>query len=776
MRSVPVSLTVCLLAAAAGAQTTFPLTPPVADDLAGRSLRRDALDLIHGDRRAPGRAGRLVVLSRFAHRLTPHDLKVNRLRSFIAESMGDVDAAAEHTRTCLKLEPDDWMQWLRWVGFRLSTNGETVEQRLGLLGTLAADGKLPKPLRAELRVRRAELLAGQGENQAALAELDEALKLDDRNAAARMRRVMLLGEKADTSERVATLLALLKVNPADVQAAGSLGTVFDRIGMHETALVFHRHVRALVGEKLADSPQLLQPYLDALLAAGQPEQVISLASDYAPEQMSPNMVSLLIQANRAAGREKIARQLLGQLEERMKGAEEAAKFSTTAAIQLAALNLLTFDRPEEALGYARRAIRENAESPLVKVLLGGAEALSEDPELQTRGRRRLQTLGQDNAVARMFLVKYYLAQRQLDQAARLLRDAETVPRTGQVWRETQRLAKVLKVTVPKHPAVKEVRPLLAAFDKRYLELGATPGKFLSVTLRTPKTPPTVGEPVEITAELSNNGPMPVTVGPNGLLNPTMALVVGLGGEEGEYSDLPLVTFPSPRHLRGGQSVSRTVRLDVAELGEALFERPLNPVELSVGGVVSPVLREGKVAGRAPIEVAEVKIVRDDVLPDFDRGDADAWATAYRRGLGLMVRDMKRGTLSARMRQARQLGSLLLLVRRIEKARLAAPDPLKGVLAKPVLLTMLRETLKDESPVVRAEMLAALQHVPLDGAILNLIAVAMEDPSALVRMRFAELIGASRTRGNGQLLEKLIADESEPVREMVKAFGPFERDR
>ena len=142
---------------------------------------------------------------------------------------------------------------------------------------------------------------------------------------------------------------------------------------------------------------------------------------------------------------------------------------------------------------------------------------------------------------------------------------------------------------------------------------------------------------------------------------------------------------------------------------------------------------------------------------------------YQRSLGLIVRDMKHGNVDQRMRAARQIGSLLAMVRQIEQGKAKPPKNLEKKVTKPVLLTMLREILKDTNEVVRAEMLNALLNVSLDESILQLLGNPISDSSALVRFRAVELLAALKSSGSETIIDHLTKDKDELVQLMAQAF-------
>jgi hypothetical protein len=220
-----------------------------------------------------------------------------------------------------------------------------------------------------------------------------------------------------------------------------------------------------------------------------------------------------------------------------------------------------------------------------------------------------------------------------------------------------------------------------------------------------------------------------------------------------------------------------VRIDVGRLAAFLARHPLEEFVLNVEGIVDPLQKGETFRSSLPsVRPTPVVITRASLLGQFDRSKMDEWPGAYQRALGSITEGIGRGTLRRRMLAARQLASLLALVREVEESKASMPKPLADIVKKPVLLSMLQAVLADEAGVVRAEMLAALGHVRLDESIIPLLAGAIEDRSSLVRFRLVELLGASGTAGQETIVDYLAQDGDKMVRLMALAFrnGPKSR--
>ena len=304
-----------------------------------------------------------------------------------------------------------------------------------------------------------------------------------------------------------------------------------------------------------------------------------------------------------------------------------------------------------------------------------------------------------------------------------------------------------------------------AVEGHYFELGLFPERFVSIALSAPTDSVALGEPMAVTVALKNVSRRPVFLGPDGLFTPVVFLSLAIDGKaKANLENLTAVPLPAPKRLSPGQEVVETVRVDVGPAEQLLMAHPFAELQVTVTAMVDPLQRGEEMVSSVPsIRVAPVTI-RRPALFDVSKG-----ATAAQYALGhIAQRDLKAGDLPTQLRAARQTASLLAHVRRAEAGKAEAVYP--DVLTKPILLSMTRAFLRDRSPVLRAGMIAALQHVDLDERIIGLLGPNVQDPSAIVRMRLIELLAGKRTRGYETLVDFFAKDRSVAVRGMAAAMG------
>jgi len=779
MRALIRALAICPAIVLAGALAPAAGEPSAGDEaarLAAESLRNSAMELANAPPQTPARAPRLVAVTRFALRLDPANPRTHWLLAGIHEIQGDDVQAAKSLEVCLRSDARDHVLCRRWLATKIRAL-DNADQRIDLLKSVIDNDALPAALRAQAAVHWADILSRQGLRDAELRALRRAMKLDPGHPA--LRRILDLQADLAPLERVKILLGQLRGNPAasnladpnEPSPAWELAVVLNSLGLHRESVEMFAHAWALFS-RAGGSPKASQffnvQYFNAMLDAGMVKEAIERFSFMleGPGQ-SVDLLSLMLEAYRAAGQKDKAEEIIKAIERRHRIAKAASPNSVALSAEIAWFYLVTKPRPYSAIGPAEKLPADN---PTYQRILGVAELATGKIE---QGLKRLTKLMATDPYAAAALAEHYLQNNDRQSARRaIIAGAEGAARGGPAFRKLLALAAANNVKLPPAKGADEARKAFKAFDRRYLDMGLHPEKFLAVKISAPSPIVPVGEPIFIEATLTNQGPLPAPIGSAGLANAAMSLQVeALGATKTSFADMSLVLWPAPRYLKPGESVTRKVRLDAGSLGRHLAERPLENVRLSVSGMLDPI-QHGKTfrsalgdVKPAPAALTRVGLLRGD--GGTSPGDA---ARAYKLALGRIVRDIKRGGLAARMAAARKIASLLAVIDRVAARRARLPKGLEQAVKKPVVLAMLRAVLSDRSPVVRAEMLAALGRVRLDESILMLLGPAIGDADPLVRLRAAELIGASDTPDKQTVLDHLADDPDELVSLMAKAFG------
>ncbi len=756
--------------------TTRPASRPApavseADRLAADSLCRDA---VHPGllAEAPARVARRRAALEFAARLAPDQPETWHLLADACRAGRDFAREADALDRCLALDPADHATGLRWLLLRQETL-HTAEDRIAFLKSVLARPNVTPALQAEALIAMAPRLLGQGHRDRADDALDQALRLVPGHPAALHLRAEFAQPPAPGAE-LAWMLADVADNPGDVPVLRGIGDRLHALGLHDEAILMFQAAWRASRAAAAPSALAAEGLADAMLDAGQADKAVAVLT--AAMETFPAADGLkfkLVEAHRLAN--------TGQAEEFLSriAPDEAPPATRPAASSDVAGRLAWFYlnvKPDAklALKYARQAqsgaiAATPAELHDLAVLLGAARLASGEP---AEGVRLLRPLAEEDIFAAAYLARQDYAAGDAEAGRKSLLAGLALGRGGWAFRRLRDLAAAHKVALPPMPGAEAARALLRRFDPRCLEPAQAPQRFIAVTLTGPAAPPAPGEPLVVAATLTNIGEVPIRLGPRGLLRPTLALRATVEGHTPPVTDLPVARWPAPRELAPGAPVATRVRLDVGSLRRLLVQRPLDEFRITVEGLLAPAAEGEALISELPaVPVRPVRITRASLLARAATGQADL-PRAYAESLGRIARDLRQGDLPARCRAARQVASLLAFARDIERRRIAPPPPLAGQIDRNVLLRLLIEALKDRSPAVRAEAVAALRDVDLDDDILKCLAPAITDASPLVRFRAAELIGASDSPGKEMVLRHLCRDgEHDLVRAMAGAFLP-----
>ncbi len=749
--------------------------PSVAEPLAVASLCHSANHLKFLPE-AAARQYRLRALAMTAAFLDPANPQANDLLALIYRSSPDRSVPlAETLEKVLASRPSDFglgWQWLSaWVA-----RTHTAKERLALLTEAVERAALAPELRAEAAAQAGLILEREGDGEKGRAMFALALTLDPWNV------ISLSRTEALATDRVAQVRRFVRLLQGSVgEVTGEpgplvpLAATLDAAGLHEQSLPFFEEAwrwarRGGQGDAVS---ALAVPYLNALLDAGDVRQAIALFTPFEKDLAeSIDFHSLLAEAYQIAGDPAGQARQAAAIE---KLCQPQAPGTTTAstAVERAMFHLLVQPKPAAALTEATEALRSAGKDPdqqrRGQRVLGAAELASGNPGLVAAGEGRLKALLGQDPYAAVFLASHYFATAREGAGKETLQAAASGAQSGPAFRRLRAMARDHATVLPEPKDAPAIREILANVDAGMFQRRSFPQRYVSVTLRPVSETFAPGEAIRLEAKLTNISKTAIPLGGTGLLVPTLALRArALPGLEKPVDALPLVVWPAPRMLAPGQSVCEVVRLDIGPLADFLARHPLDDLDVSIDGVLSP-----DASGKSEVPdviIGPAKFHRTDLLGSFDRRRPANWVAAYEQTLARIVNDIRTAPPGDRQRAARQTGLLLQLAKNVQTGSVRPPDNLQDKLNKPLLLRMMITLLEDADEVVRAEMLTALQGVPLDEAIIRQLGPPLiEDASPLVRLRLVELMGAAGFSARGSIVHSLAGDPDERVRMMADGF-------
>ena len=743
--------------------------------LAAESFLNSAIEMTCCPSSTPARAGRLVVLSCFADRLAPGDWRVGRLLADIYLAQADPNAEIKALESYLAGQPDDYQVHMRWMNARLA-GMQNVADRDAFLRSVAERKDLDESVRAQTLATLTDLLLGQGRTADAAETARQAVTLDPYGPAGLAALAQTRGPNDPNAAFGLDLLAI-RARPRAFDAAWRVGLRLGELGLHENAMEFLSHVWAAGAadkQPVTAPARMTAQYASALLDANQPDKAVEVlrpAVDRYPD--NSDLVSLLIEAYRKAGKETQAGLLVQNMAKAYKEREGAGTIPPALAAELGWFYATTQTHPSLAIVYAGRAIAADPNNPVYQRIMGDAELVGNQVK---QGMARLEKLLGKDLYASVLLAERYQAAGDKENLRKAVLAAVPLGASGPAWRKLREIAAKNQIELPAPKGRDEALALLKDLPPDCLRMLSLPNECISIQLA-----PVVdadgrllcGEPIEIDATLKNISATDVPLGETGVINPRMALGAQLEDSRGQVlvnaSRLPMAVWAAPRVLKPGQTVTCRVRLDVGDIAAAVATHPLEDLRLTVNGIVDPAA-DG--ATRLPnFKLQPLKVVRSGLLGKVADDTPDGWRLAYQQALGRIVFDYRRGKLPARMRAARQIGSMLALAVDVERNRQAPPGMLQGQLERMTILSMFRAILADKSPAVRAEAAMAIGAVQPDDTVIGLLSPLIEDPAAIVRCRLVEMLAATASKGNATIVDLMSNDPDGLVRQMSNAFKP-----
>jgi tetratricopeptide (TPR) repeat protein len=624
----------------------------------------------------------------------------------------------------------------------------------------------------------ADIYLAQADPNAEIKALESYLagQPDDYQVHMRWMNARLAGMQ-NVADRDAFLRSVAERKDLDESVrAQTLATLTDLLlGQGRKALEFFSHVWAAGAsdkQPITAPPRMTAQYASALLDANQPDKAIEVLQP-ALERYADNsdLESLLIEACRKAGKDTQAGQLIQTMARAYKVREGAGTISPALAAELGWFYAATQPHPSLAVVYAGRAITSDPNNPVCQRIMGAAELIGDQVK---QGMARLEKLLGKDLYASVLLAERYQAAGDKENLRKVVLAAAPLGASGPAWRKLREIAAKNQIELPAPKGRDETLALLKELPPDCLRMLSRPNECISIQLAPVLDADgrlLCGEPIEIDATLKNISATDVPLGETGAINPRLALAAQLEDSRGQVlvnaSRLPMAVWAAPRVLKPGQTVTCRVRLDVGDLAAAVAPHPLEDLRLTVNGIVDPAA-DG--ATRLPsFKLQPLKVVRSGLLGKVADDTPDGWRLAYQQALGRIVFDYRRGKLPARMRAARQIGSMLALIVDVERNRQAPPGMLQGQLDRMTVLSMFRAILADKSPAVRAEAAMAIGAVQPDDTVIGLLSPLIDDPAAMVRCRLVEMLAATATKGNATIIDLMSNDPDGLVRQMANAF-------
>jgi len=667
-----------------------------------------------------------LLLMQAATRIEPELAEGYRWQADLLQALGRDRQAADTLRAYTRLAPEDVPAQLLWVDLCIKAI-QLAEERSAFCAEQLQRSDLPSEVASDLHRRQAEFYWNRGNNSQAIRHAETALSHDEHNLSARTILAELRPQYDEPIvQRIAMMLAQMKVNPGDPVLAKQLGDELVLLGMGSQADFWYRHADAV--RMLVDSGPtpvaLLLARATAMMDAGQldeAEALIKQAMQLSPGAIAPMVQRMVIAwlkedddaANAYLNRLRtICKSFLKNMPEEV-DPDLRAEFAWT---------LICYSGMSKAAErQARKALEDRPDSMIAQRALGSALRVDEQYD---EAERVLATLANRDIWSALELARLHEAAERKEQAADLLRATAMRPSTFEQRRTMKVLMEQWEMQMPTtQPAALEAQALLDGFPKGVLDYPLHPEKYLSVALHVPGTAIPPAEPWRCTVRLDNVGPFPITIGPGLMLEPELLCLVEMRGERLRSSGpTDRVSLYRRLKLAPGESLTLTETLDIGAIRYGLIGTPQVSHEVKVSATTNPFASLGS---------DNQEIWKPGI------GGIQTVAVPFRR-VPFVVRPEQVRDLLARSRSSelnnRIVGMEVLAMLLAEHQHLAAgrlkypAQPIDPVAAQATVLARA----DDPDWRVRARLAECMRWFVLDPSAMQAVAKLINDPHWLVR--------------------------------------------
>lgn len=670
---------------------------------------------------------------------------------------GDSHQAAETVQKLVRLDPTNVGAFGRWLEASLSTR-QTLEERKQWLDELSEAGARAPQMQALIQLHAARLALYSMNHAQARMQLDRVLGLDPYNPDAAAVAVEALDATTPPAQRLRAGLRLLQLNPMAIDVAWEIGVLLDDYGVPDEAERFYAHAIEIHKLSNPDRPlpgeYLLQQSRNAM-ARQQSDRAIELAKQVIDR--SPHLAAqagLLLHwifTNR--GRTTEAGVVAEQLGKRFASIREPADFAVDEVAQAAWFYCTVDKQPQRALSLAESAAARAAGDIFATRVLGWAQEMNGQFDA---ARATLAPIAEVDPYAAFKLARLLKDAGDEAGAIRVVETCERFPVVGparDLFREANLPA---AATQPAGLITSEMRDVLNGFDREVLAFHREPARFLEASINLEDRSLEPGDPWRAEFVLSNRGRFPITLGPDGMVNPVFLLSFQIEGDKKrDFPNLVTVTLDRARVIPPGATIRSRQTIDVGPVRKAMRMTPQHAQRVVLSAMLDPVQGPDGQWKPAP-GGQQLPAVYFNRIPI---GTSPQALNALFAALG-GDSDLQR------FRAVEILGELL---GEAQNAALGRLNYKPRAVATDVIRKALLSGLSSDSWESRVRTLDALQNAGLDAAMLAAVNGCLDHSHWLVRMMALRLMVRQGPAFADVLAEMAESDEDELVRDLATSY-------
>lgn len=494
----------------------------------------------------------------------------------LAQLAGDEDDAIRMLQGLLRANPTHEGAFALWLQAGANAR-QTVEQRTKWLEQVA-QVRRPPTMQALVHAHLAETAIERMDYARARQQVKRALMLDPTCVEAAELARAVVDEDTTPAEWLRATLRVAQLRPLDIGTLWSLGRFLNEHRRYADAERFYDaavnvHARLdprgeLPSEFLLDLAhnRLARHRLDAAIEHTQ----AAIEQDPLRAAQAGIFLHYLHNLNEQPFHAETVRQ---DLQARFAALRDPDKYPVNEVAQAAWFHCRLDPQPDRALMLAKAAVARAPEDPFAQRVLGWAHALNDHLD---EAQRVLSPLVANDPFAAYKLAQILQDSGDLMGAYGVIGALDEMPPYGPARDLIRGLGLPLDklasegsttqpTTAPTTQPTQEdaLDTSLQAFDARVFAFVDEPEKFVEADITPLNRSPSPGEPWRVRFALTNRSPVPITLGPDRMINPVFVVSVHLDGDQSRsYPHLFTVSLDHDRVLAPGETIDVRRTVDV----------------------------------------------------------------------------------------------------------------------------------------------------------------------------------------------------------------------
>ena len=559
-----------------------------------------------------------------AGRLAEREVRFRRMRFRAAENAGDNEMMLLSLLEWRKLEPDNLFVQARLIDVYLGRM-ETADARLAYLRQVIDAESVHREVRSHAAVQAAALYLEQSREQQALEQIRRALSLNILNVDALQMQWQLALHNSSPLQRVNLLLALLKANPASLNAVIHVAEELADANMVNDSLQWYAHAAGMAKSMGGLNPPAARDHAAELLISGDDRGAAAITSRLLEKDSNDAaawFLTLLAERQMKDRFDQVRNNALVGLLNRLALQRKAigVKGATTRPLDTEDTKILDISSDVDLLKKAEPAVREEyiaavndivwllvyhdsrvqdaqallkvitAVKPEDKVTLARLEGWTllksgKNPEARTR----LVSEAEHDSLCALGVIL-------VDRKDPALREKASEAARNLIVKSPSRLVGAiihaeiadLAGNPPATQLSDALHDSLDRFPKEVLRLAVAPYEFLAMRFTPSQVGHDVGEPMLVEIELRNIQDVPLVIGPEGMVRDVWIDAQTRGLVQQAVPGVLLEKTDGPVVLPAGGTVRWMTRLDRGPLADLLDQNVAQVVQVQMLGMTNAV--------------------------------------------------------------------------------------------------------------------------------------------------------------------------------------------